>query len=1514
MTGDEMERRANSFDNIRSWEGTQSRAFEELAFQLLKDTVPAGSRAIRTGNPDGGVEWYATLADGSEQGWQAKHTHTLDSLFSGMTDSVKRVAAERPTLRKLTFVISDNLSTGKVGKEKLSARTKYENQIASWQKTIPGADEIEFDLVGGSELLEILSQPMHRGREWFWWDKTVLDHDWLTRQFDRQAAAAGQKYRPDLQVDVPIQDDLAAVGFAEAPYRRLLRLLKAVTDAIDDLSMYPRGDADQLRLYEEIQKTSSALASGTRGLTLSAGDRADALDEIRTLAAACSNAIQVARDREFAHRRQRDQLERDDPAREKVGPTDIATGYAVGDIDTAVDRLLGWMDSHVGQALVRPRYFLTGVAGSGKTHVFLDAVHTALEENRPAVFLSGQEFGGGLWGSVAEQMGLPPRGSDELLGAMDAAGEAASQQGRRFVIFVDALNETSESDFWVRHLPALRSAVAQRPHVALVVSCRDTYLPVVAAEEERDEYVGRTHPGFAGNEDEAAAKFFAHYGLEAPRFPLLTPEFSVPLFLRVYCEALRDGAETSAGHETRTRIFERYVGAKVRAVARHLAPNARTGFEVDDARKRVESVLDRLIELFSVNSNEALTVTAAHEAAREVLDGDRALASRTLGALQAEAVLSQERVYTTGEGRVEGVRIVFQAFSDFLILRRRMRDVQDPLTDEAFLSWLREDASAGIVEAASVAFPEKFDRELLDVLDIDVSTLFKLDRAGDYDQRRELRRSVRAAESLLSTLKHRSASSVTQRTMDLVNEARVFIRSHDFFELIFTLAPQPNHRLNGDALHRHLADIAMPRRDRYFGFATYNAISDPETAGARLAKWAASGPYPDYDPNVIELAAIPLCWLLSSPNRYQRDWVTKALSQLLSGHLEIAARLVARFWTIDDPYVVQRVVLIAYGALLKANEPNSSSARELAQTVLDTVYARPVRPDAVLLDAARSLVRLAVVRGLLDESAYATTEAPLGIKPPRANPPTYESLKSRYGKWEDVPREASWYSVFGSIFGMGDFGKYVVASAAHDYTSTPLGQPHPPVTPRPARKIAKAVWTPFIDSLDDEQRALVATVEQRSMLALLRIQRRLALSPEQRELFPSSPVPSEGAKSRRDTKADRAERWVMARTVSLGWTPEVFAERDGEIARWRSGREAHKAERWGKKYQWIALHEYVARMADNFRPKYEEHRVDFRTRDIDVSLPPVPYAVFSAESDEDTEADQDPQASDPPPHSLVHWPGPPVDFRRYGGSIHAFVEDTASEPQLEDLVRVHDVHGDEWLVLGGDLTQVDPRAVKRWRGIRQSGSSSSWLVPAGTGKHLCSVLDSVTRFDLFDFDEGGDHANCCYVREVGIVDRGCGHQRASLEEYEIHGRRVSAASSVEGYSWSANSLDCSIDSAAVALAPSTYLQSVSALRFSPAGPSWVNGDGKAVFQHYPSDEHPARALLVRASHLASVLGAQKLELVVSSSVERMNLDHGMGASDREPFVTLRQVAWLDASLRFRTRPPRRATDVVDVGE
>jgi len=65
----------------------------------------------------------------------------------------------------------------------------------------------------------------------------------------------------------------------------------------------------------------------------------------------------------------------------------------------------------------------------------------------------------------------------------------------------------------------------------------------------------------------------------------------------------------------------------------------------------------------------------------------------------------------------------------------------------------------------------------------------------------------------------------------------------------------------------------------------------------------------------------------------------------------------------------------------------------------------------------------------------------------------------------------------------------------------------------------------------------------------------------------------------------RAARWVVERVIDLGWRTELFNDYDREASRRRSRDEAF--ERIGKKYEWIALHELLARLADHLPYKPE---------------------------------------------------------------------------------------------------------------------------------------------------------------------------------------------------------------------------------------------------------------------------------------------------------------------------------------
>jgi hypothetical protein len=157
---------ARPFRDIREWDGSTARAFEELCYQL-RDPVPDGSGAqvVKTRPPDAGAEWYWQFPDGEVRVWQVKYIPDIKVLLNEMRDSLKTVVSKRPTATEVTFCIPEELtddpsgSTGKLG------RQRYEDAKTRWKREV--APNVTIHLVDGGELRARLSREEHRGREWF---------------------------------------------------------------------------------------------------------------------------------------------------------------------------------------------------------------------------------------------------------------------------------------------------------------------------------------------------------------------------------------------------------------------------------------------------------------------------------------------------------------------------------------------------------------------------------------------------------------------------------------------------------------------------------------------------------------------------------------------------------------------------------------------------------------------------------------------------------------------------------------------------------------------------------------------------------------------------------------------------------------------------------------------------------------------------------------------------------------------------------------------------------------------------------------------------------------------------------------------------------------------------------------------------------------------------------------------------------------------------------------------------
>jgi hypothetical protein len=168
-----------------------------------------------------------------------------------------------------------------------------------------------------------------------------------------------------------------------------------------------------------------------------------------------------------------------------------------------------------------------------------------------------------------------------------------------------------------------------------------------------------------------------------------------------------------------------------------------------------------------------------------------------------------------------------------------------------------------------------------------------------------------------------------------------------------------------------------------------------------------------------------------------------------------------------------------------------------------------------------------------------------------------------------------------------------------------------------------------------------------------------------------------------------AQRFVLNRVFELGWTVERFGSFDRNLGRYgNDGRAANKPERIGKKYQWLAWHEFLARVADHFQ--YDDdmdrvHQYDGPWQDFDRDLDPSLLIAATA--------------SERSPTPAAWWsPELPYGDWRSIATDAAWVAEESDLRPVEPLIAVRAPDGRDFLVLETyrEWTEAAPPGVERY--------------------------------------------------------------------------------------------------------------------------------------------------------------------------------------------------------------------------
>ncbi len=1155
------------FAHIREHRGTQMGGFEELCCQLAALEHPAeGSQFVRKGpGADQGLECYRTYSDGHEVGWQAKYfMNGFDTTqVNALTESLQRAMAAHPQLETFIVCLPVDLRDNRFGR-KLSEVQKYEK----WRsKSIKAATaygrKLEIELWSASSVAERLGRdtPAYSGRARYWFDTLRFSSAWFREKFEVQRRNLGERYSPEDHVDLPIQQALQALlrdaALLEEPQEWAAEIRYQLDRAIHGLALEAWSSS-----VEHLQRVCQPLIASLEGVP----SRLDAhipLENWRTLSATAMQGVSRAINE----------------LQDRVADKDTIARHRLFDLYSSICQVRDALASKCWRLVNKRELVISGPGGIGKSHLIADFGVKQLELSRPFVLvLSGNLTEADPWAQIREMLDLGQVSTEEFLGALDSAAEAA---GCRAVVAIDALNERHGIDLWETRLQGFVAQMQRCPRLALVLTVRDTYVNYLPL----DNLEHLIHRGFAGHAGAAAKAYLDRRGIARPSSPNLAREFENPLFLRTCCAYLdaENLRQLPKGLEGITAIFDFYLSAVAKKVEREL--------NLVPQQKIPRTALDGFLDACAKHGDGG---SLALDTTIELLEsfhhsGGRADKS-LLWAFLSEGVLTQEIEHYQGN-KVEAIRFTFERLSDHLRAKRLVAQIDPDDLDGSFQreplsAYFSPDTSwrfAGVIEALVVQFPERFGKELFDVLPSDAIEDQSLENA------------------FVSSLAWRSPNAFTQSTAGWISKL-CELTGRSSYSLLLVVCTEPENQFNAEWLHHDLWQRPMPQRDAVWSvFLAEDDLSE-DSAVETLIDWAWEVKAGEVEERRLVLAATALSWFLSTSNRAVRDRATKALVNLLSSKLRVGGVLLDKFADVDDAYITERLLAACYGAMMQGVDRVGCEA--VASAVWKNYFAGDRSPPLHFLARDYAL-------GIL-MYAQATGHLPLEVdieagKNKFNSPWPLESVSD-----EDLSKyKKKGYgdSIFSSTDEHGDFGHYTVRAWLHDIMNMPralVGQTTQQLYERWETdfegKATVSQLQAYVDLLSASvkcrrrsERDLFSVEGEDESDQLWKIfieangafknQLSLGMLSEysdfaEEHLHEATRMNDD---NRRPREFDHAtvRRWICVRAHEMGWTEELFEKFDegADVSRERMG--SHRVERIGKKYQHIALAEVTARLTDN---------------------------------------------------------------------------------------------------------------------------------------------------------------------------------------------------------------------------------------------------------------------------------------------------------------------------------------------
>lgn len=652
-------------------------------------------------------------------------------------------------------------------------------------------------------------------------------------------------------------------------------------------------------------------------------------------------------------------------------------------------------------------------AGYGKSHILANEAVQFLEDKRWALLLLGQEY---LYDQPIQKQTMDilelSFGFKELLQILNNYGRL---NDCIVPILFDAVNEIFDSLAFQNCLASLATDLQKFENLRLVISIREDYKEEIIPDNFLNKFkvVSLEHMGLdADNNLESVKNFLNANNIQFIPADLLNEEITNPLFLTLYCKTSRQGNIS--------------IPTLYNSLLSNIERNLFSSKEIFYIFKNVgvtkdTHIVDKII-------GEICTLMIRKEqrfiAVDDILDLPIWKPYQTyLNANRMISELVRENILSYSNGKTN-VRFSFDQMTDyycaksFVSTHKNKEEIRLYVLQKILQNSHIRFFTYQMFEFFCYLYAEEFGEELVAVID----------EKNDIIHQRVF--FTYYSKSLLGRTYHETAFT-------FISHCKKYLCPKDIkWDTFITHSTTVNSPLNAESLHNILNTQKMNERDADWTI-TINKLNEMARI-IQIIELYTSGSKLNLNPEQIKLLLTLFSWLLSSSTRYIRDTTSKAMVEILKDNINLCEVLLQKFENVDDPYIIERLYGIVFGAVTKRNQNTEKEVLiSLANYVYNNIFNQKyVYPDILLRDYARLIIEyicLSFPEDIYIEQ-YTKRLPPYNSKPiPRVKDYNFNKMQNQYHYgFRRIIESMKMDGI--DTFG-GDFGRYVYQRAFRMYSS-----------------------------------------------------------------------------------------------------------------------------------------------------------------------------------------------------------------------------------------------------------------------------------------------------------------------------------------------------------------------------------------------------------------------------------------------------------------------------------------------